>query len=171
MNKYRRLFIALTIILSGLALLPSLGLSAQKFEWQSYANAYQPRVFSARLAGSAEVPPVQSDAQGRALFRLNDTRLRFQLLAGHITNVTAAHIHCAPAGVNGPVGVTLFSGGPITIPGVGVLATGNVTAPDAGNSCGWATLADVVAAMRSGDTYVNYHTLAFPAGEIRGQIE
>ena len=41
---------------------------------------------------------------------------------------------------------------------------------DSGNGCGWADLADLVAAMASGDTYVNVHTLANLPGEIRGQL-
>jgi len=64
----------------------------------------------------------------------------------------------------------------------GILAQGTKTAPDPGNACGWVTLADVAAAMRSGDAYVNVHTNDgidpvntgpgdFPAGEIRGQIK
>jgi hypothetical protein len=53
----------------------------------------------------------------------------------------------------------------------GILAEGLITAPDAGNACGWETLADVVAAIESGDTYVNVHTNpGTPSGEIRGQI-
>jgi hypothetical protein len=63
----------------------------------------------------------------------------------------------------------------------GVLAAGSVTAPDAGNACGWATLADVVAAVEAGNAYVNAHTNDgvappntgpgdFPGGEIRGQV-
>jgi hypothetical protein len=79
------------------------------------------------------------------------------------------------------VGVTLFMGSPGSGPFDGVLASGTITAPDAGNNCGWATLADVVVAMQSGNTYVNVHTNDgvdpantgpgdFPGGEIRGQI-
>jgi hypothetical protein len=55
----------------------------------------------------------------------------------------------------------------------------SVTAPDPGNLCGWIDLNDVVAALESGDTYLNVHTkdeveplhrtLDFPGGEIRGQ--
>ena len=63
----------------------------------------------------------------------------------------------------------------------GTLAQGTITAPDPGNACGWTDLAAVLAAMASGDTYVNVHTNDgvappntgpgdFPGGEIRGQV-
>jgi hypothetical protein len=111
------------------------------------------------------------------------TQLGYVIVVAKIDNVVAAHVHCGAPGVNGPVGVTLFSGG---TPGSGrvdgVLAKGAITAPDAGNGCGWATLADVTAAMQSGNAYVNVHTndgIAptntgpgdFPGGEIRGQLK
>jgi hypothetical protein len=47
---------------------------------------------------------------------------------------------------------------------------GSFTGPDPGNACGWTTLGDVLAAMASGNAYVNIHTDDFQAGEIRGQI-
>ena len=90
---------------------------------------------------------------------------------GHMANidrVVASHIHCAPEGVNGPVGVTRFLGGPATVNGV--LASGSVAEPDAGNACGWTTLEDVLSAAKSGSAYVNVHTIPFPPGEIRGQL-
>jgi hypothetical protein len=70
--------------------------------------------------------------------------------------------------VNGPVGVTLFEGGPVSPNGV--LAAGTITAPDPENPCGWEDLADVRRAIRNGYAYVNVHTLAHPPGEIRGQL-
>jgi hypothetical protein len=93
----------------------------------------------------------------------------FRLRVRKLRDGVAAHIHCAPAGENGPVGVTLFSGGPVSIK-KGILASGTITAPDEGNSCGWASLADVADAVSSGLAYVNVHTLANPAGEVRGQL-
>jgi hypothetical protein len=52
----------------------------------------------------------------------------------NIENVTMAHIHVAPAGVNGPVVVWLYPEGPppVTIPGrfSGVLATDTITDED-----------------------------------------
>ena len=129
------------------------------------------RRFQANLSGSEEVPPVDTDASGIATFQANQagTAVRFTLSVRDIEDVLAAHIHCAPTGENGPVGVTLFSGGPVTVDRL--LAHGTIHAPDNGNGCGWATVADVIAALRSDDTYVNVHTAAHPPGEIRGQIK
>jgi CHRD domain len=140
--------------------------------------------FKTHLSGDEEVPPRATQAQGQAKFRLtNDgTALDFKVNVANIDNVFAAHIHCGAAGANGPVGVTLFmgalGGGAVN----GTLAEGTITAPDTGNGCGWADLAAVVAAMESGNTYVNVHTNDgvdptntgpgdFPGGEIRGQID
>jgi hypothetical protein len=139
--------------------------------------------FTAMLSGEHEVPPRATDATGVATFQLSEdgTALSYSVNVANIENVFAAHIHCGAKRVNGPVGVTLFmgpvGGGPIS----GTLAKGTITAPDAGNGCGWADLAAVVAAMNSGNTYVNVHTNDgvaptntgpgdFPGGEIRGQI-
>jgi hypothetical protein len=140
--------------------------------------------FNTHLSGGEEVPPRDTMAQGQANFKVSNdaTSIGFKLIVSNIENVVAAHIHCGAAGVNGPVGVTLFSGG---IPGAGgshgILAQGEITAPDAGNGCGWVTIRDVIDAMLSGDAYVNVHTNDgleppnsgpgdFPGGEIRGQI-
>ncbi len=128
------------------------------------------RNFRAHLSGDNEVPPVDTDAQGQATFQLNNSgdALRFKLIVANIDDVVAAHIHCAAVGANGPVGVTLFSGGPTSENGI--LSAGTIVEPDDGNGCEWGTLADVVGAIRNGEAYVNVHTLANPPGEIRGQI-
>lgn len=139
--------------------------------------------FVAPLSGGEEVPARDTRATGVATFKLSKdgTELGYKLIAANIENVVASHIHCGAAGVNGPVGVTLFMGTPGSGRSDGVLAQGTKTAPDAGNACGWVTLADVVDAMNSGNTYVNVHTNDgvaptntgpgdFPGGEIRGQI-
>ena len=139
--------------------------------------------FTARLGGEHEVPPRATDATGVATFQLSEdgTALSFSVNVSNIENVFAAHIHCGAKRVNGPVGVTLFMGTPGGGAVSGTLAKGTITAPDAGNGCGWADLAAVVAAMNSGNAYVNVHTNDgvaptntgpgdFPGGEIRGQI-
>jgi murein DD-endopeptidase MepM/ murein hydrolase activator NlpD len=140
--------------------------------------------FIAQLDGNQEVPPRETEATGEATFQLRDeTQLDFTLNLFNIQNIVAAHIHCAPAGENAAVGITLY--GPVA-PGGGAVDTfsagGSITAPDAENGCGWADVAAVVEAMRSGNAYVNIHTDDgvdpldsgsgdFPGGEIRGQIE
>jgi len=139
--------------------------------------------FVATLSGSQEVPARDTQARGVATFKLSadGTALAFKLNVANIDNVVAAHIHCGAVGVNGPVGVTLFVGAPGGGRVSGTLAEGTITAPDAGNGCGWTDLAAVLAAMASGATYVNVHTNDgvdppntgpgdFPGGEIRGQI-
>ena len=46
MIRYVRLFVALAILLSGLALLPKIGLPSERFSWQQYTGAYeQPAIF------------------------------------------------------------------------------------------------------------------------------
>jgi len=144
----------------------------------------QPSSFRAVLSGADEVPARETLARGvaRLMVGAEGTELRFRLVVANIQNVVAAHIHCGAVGVNGPVGVTLFvaaaPGGGRTD---GVLAEGTVTAADVGNACGWTDVASVVAAIESGNTYVNVHTNDgigpintgpgdFPGGEIRGQV-
>ena len=139
--------------------------------------------FVAPLNGGEEVPPRDTNARGVATFKLSSdgTALDYKVNVANIENVFAAHIHCGAEGVNGPVGVTLFSGAPGGGRINGTLAEGTITAPDPGNGCGWADLDDVLAAIASGNTYVNVHTNDgvaptntgpgdFPGGEIRGQI-
>ena len=100
--------------------------------------------------------------------------LEFELEVKNNTHdVFAAHIHCGVPGTNGPVGITLFSGS--FTASDGTLAAGIITAPNAGNLCGWGDIADVAAAIHSGNTYVNVHTTAgsggTPSGEIRGDLQ
>jgi hypothetical protein len=139
--------------------------------------------FVAPLSGDDEVPARDTQAVGVATFKLREdgTALLYKINVANIDNVAAAHIHCAAAGVNGPVGVTLFSGPAAGGVVNGTLAEGTITAADAGNGCAWTDLASVVAAIQSGNTYVNVHTNDgvappntgpgdFPGGEIRGQV-
>ena len=131
-----------------------------------------------------EVPSNASLAQGQAIFHLSadGTQLDYKLIAANIDNVLFAHIHLAPAGVNGPV--VAFLHGP-TAPGggrfSGVLAQGTITADDLIGPLLGQDLTALVDAIRAGNTYVNVHTddgVApggtgpgdLPAGEIRGQI-
>jgi hypothetical protein len=151
----------------GLAVLLALLLAAP-------ADAGVNRNFVAPMDGRQENPPVDSNATGVAKFNVerDGAAVGFKLIVANIDNVFAAHIHCGPAGVNGPVGVTLFAVPPPNLGAVnGILAQGTITAPDPGNGCGWSDVDALVAAMEAGVAYVNVHTMpGTPTGEIRGQI-
>lgn len=139
--------------------------------------------FNTHMTGDEEVPANDSRAQGQTNFQLNraETELSYHLNVANIENVTQAHIHCGAEGVNGPVVLWLYPSAPpaTLIPGRsdGVLNRGTATATDVvarpdSEACpgGVANFAELVEKMRSGDAYVNVHTLQFPPGEIRGQI-
>lgn len=142
------------------------------------ASPPEGRNFRAHLSGKAEVPnPTDTQAQGQAIFQLSEdgTKLHYKLIAANIENVFMAHIHFAPVGQNGPIVVWVYGSPPAgpdedLIQGRfdGVLAEGVITADDVTNpDFDFDSLID---AIRSGNTYVNVHTLQNPPGEIRGQI-
>lgn len=125
--------------------------------------AAAPIRFYANLTGGQEVPAVTTAAYGRAGFEFAESLTSMNyIIRTNISAPTAAHIHCAPAGQNGPVGATLQLRA--------ATGHGTITKPDTGNACGWTTVADIMTAIQNGNAYINVHTSANPGGEIRGQI-
>ena len=121
------------------------------------SGSEDPTVLSATLTPAQENPPVLSSASGSASFSFFDTS---GALTGSATtsgvSATAAHIHNGAAGINGPVVITLSE----SSAGSGVW---NVPAQTS-------LTPDQSAALRAGNLYVNVHSMAFPGGQIRGQI-
>lgn len=156
-----------TLVTAIVVLLATVGLAVP-------AGAGSNRNFVAPMDGRQESPPVDTHATGVAKFKVSKdgSSVAFKVIVANIDNVFAAHLHCAPAGANGAVGATLFATTPPNLGRVnGILAQGTLTGPDGGNACGWSNVADMIAAMRDGDTYVNVHTSpGTPSGEIRGQV-
>ena len=114
--------------------------------------------YKANLAGTAEVPPVQSPGTGNAAVNVDTATkgVTWQVeYAGLSGPAAAAHIHCgAPAGGNAGVAVPLG-----TAP--------NWNSPLKGN----ATLTDAqLQQLQSGQCYVNIHTEKNKGGELRGQL-
>lgn len=140
------------------------------------AGAGNDRTFNAHLTGGQETVPVDTNAQGQAMFKLSKDgeSLAFKLVAANIEDVLMAHIHLAPAGSNGNIVVWLYPDGPPPqlIEGrfSGVLAEGVITADDLVNDLAGQDLSALLDAIQAGNTYVNVHTTANPGGEIRGQI-
>ncbi len=139
-------------------------------------KAKQVLSFKAHLSGDQEVPSADTKATGQAIFKLSKdgTELEYKVIVANIENVTMAHIHLAPAGVNGGVVAWLYpdSAPPQLIPGRtnGILAEGIITSADLVGALAGQSLQDLVDQMTAGQTYVNVHTTQFPGGEIRGQI-
>jgi hypothetical protein len=136
----------------------------------------QSKNYRANLSGGEEVPPADTRAQGQATFQLSKdgTELHYRLIVANIENVTQAHIHLAPAGVNGPVVAWLYPAAPPAqlIPGrsQGVLAEGTITADNLVGLLAGQDLSALLSEIQAGNTYVNVHTSLFPPGEVRGQI-
>lgn len=108
---------------------------------------------TASADGLQEVPPSPSPGIASATASLlGDGKVVVQgEFTGFVGNATAAHVHQAPAGSNGPVILAM------TI--TGSTFTGSFT-PSAAQ----------LAALRAGDCYINLHSAALPAGEVRGQL-
>ena len=143
---------------------------------------------SVHLSGDQEVltvapgapHPSDSNAQGQAIFQIaaDGQSFDYKLIASNIENIVQAHIHCGPAGVNGPIVVWLYpspsSTAALTGPTErhdGVLVEGTVNntvdppstdhvTPTTAAACpgGVASFADVLARLREGNAYVNIHT-------------
>lgn len=124
----------------------------------------------ANLSGQEIVPPVDTQATGMAEFTPvmpNNETVDFNVNATNIQGVTASHIHQGAQGENGEVVVPLFN---FDTPQNMVSENGTITADILTGPMGGKTIADLITAMKDGNTYVVIHTEQNPNGEIRGQI-
>ena len=141
--------------------------------------------FTATLTGSQEVPPSGSPGIGSALVTL-DTATNLLTVnvsfAGLVSPTIASHIHCcAPPGVNAMVAtaVPTFPGFPLGVTTGTYLMTFDLTVASTYNpafiTAHGGTVAGAqaafIAGLTSGLTYLNIHTVQFPGGEIRGQLQ
>lgn len=136
--------------------------------------------FVSRPSDAQTVPSASSDASAIFTLQFNGdlSKARYNLTVFNGTDIVQAHLHCAPAGVAGPIFVFLF--GPV---GEGVDVDGSLISGEFTNAdilpqdppsevCGVTinNLASVLAAIRQDRVYVNIHTVANPAGELRDQL-
>ena len=114
---------------------------------------------STTMSGAEEVGG--GDKNGKGFVSLDifvNGRICWQGKVQAIERVTAAHIHIAPAGVNGDVFVDLEP------------LSADVTGNKAEN-CVITSAADAAAIVANASGYyVNVHTASFPGGAIRGQL-
>jgi hypothetical protein len=106
------------------------------------------------LSGDQEVPPVTTSASGTGTISVGADKSVSGSIMVKGVNATAAHIHEAAKGKNGPVIVPLTKSGDNTFS----IAPG-------------AKLSDAqMQALQGGNLYVNVHSAANPNGEIRAQL-
>ncbi|WP_309690330.1 CHRD domain-containing protein [Armatimonas sp.] len=148
-------------LILGIALLSGLALMTRS------AQAAGPGdVFVAPISGAFEVPANASTALGTAVLtvvNVDDFQLVVNFTSVFSANVTAAHIHLAPPGVNGGVVVNLA-----TAAFVGARTITGTTNPSiSGTYTGQAAF---ITALGTGTHYINFHNAPFPGGEARGNF-
>jgi hypothetical protein len=122
--------------------------------FSSYASTAVAADVKVTLAGDQEVPSIESAGSGTGTITVGaDKSVQGSVTTKGIAG-TAAHIHEAAVGKNGPVVIPLEKkGDTYTVPA-------NAKLTDA-----------QFASFKAGNLYVNVHTAAHPDGEIRAQLK
>lgn len=114
-------------------------------------------VLFAELSGEQEVPALDSSADGFAALTLDEAGalLTIHVNTSGLGDASAAHLHNAFAGTNGPVEIGLTQ--------------------DGSDPAHWFAEQQALStaqldALTVGGTYINVHSPANPGGEIRGQV-
>jgi hypothetical protein len=144
-------------------------------------------ILAARLTGFQDAPANLTNGSGTFVATIHGDntityRLQFQNLT---TPVTQAHIHFAQPNVNGGIFVWLCQTAAAPAPAA-VSADVPMCPVNGGTVTGTVKASDILAIsnqgvaagdfegleqiVRSGNAYVNVHTVQIPAGEIRGQV-
>jgi hypothetical protein len=119
------------------------------------ASAWSQQELKVTLTGSQEIPPVTTSASAMGVITVAaDKSVRGSVTVSGISP-TAAHIHEAPAGTNGPIVIPLMKTGD------------NVwTVPEG------AKMTDAqFESFKAGNLYYNVHSATYKGGELRGQIK
>ena len=122
--------------------------------FSSYSSIAGAADMKITLSGDQEVPPVKSAGAGTGTIVVGaDKSVSGSVTTTGITG-TAAHIHEAATGKNGPVIIPLTKSGDTYAVPLG------------------AKLTDAqFASFQAGNLYVNVHTAANPGGELRAQLK
>jgi hypothetical protein len=165
--------ILLITAVAGAAVVVSAGLGIV-----AYAN-HRDVQLRASLRGLNEVPPTASAATATLRATLDESAqtITFTLDYRNMSATpSAAHVHFGPTRVNGGVMFFFCGGGgkppcPAATSGTitGTVAATDVVGPAAqGIAAG--DFANVVRAIRTGNSYANIHSATFPGGEARGKV-
>ena len=145
------------------------------------------RKIEKRLMGFQEVPAVSTGASGKFQARIGrfGDEIRYELSYRDLEGaVTQAHIHVGQERVNGGISVWLCGNpSPTVVPPAGTQLcppapariTGTIEADDvvgpATQGVDLGELDELLAAIDAGVAYTNVHSVRFPGGEIRAQLD
>jgi hypothetical protein len=145
--------------------------------------------YKARLSGFFEIGALNNNTgailtngKGKLTLDVHQNSATYSLsYSGLGSNVTQAHFHFGKVHVAGGVYVFLCSNlgngpaGTPACPATGGTVTGTITAGSIlavpGQNITAGDFGALLAALGSNTTYGNIHTVKFPAGEIRGQVQ
>jgi CHRD domain len=149
-------------------------------------SPFSGQVFSAKMTGYKEVPPVSTDTTGTIRVKANSQpqTLDYDLTLTNLNGViTGAHIHMGKPGFNGPIVADLNA------PGLGGAAAASSSSSSGGGTAMTSNsvsgtirftdlkgplegkqITDLVKLIEEGRAYTNVHTEQNPDGEIRGQL-
>jgi Cu/Zn superoxide dismutase len=138
----------------------------------SSSSTSSDKEFSARLTGSKEVPPVDTDAAGRIrLAAKSQDALDYQISLSNLNGVvTGAHIHRGSTGTNGPVVANLNASASAGDGSASASTSsgGTITSSDLKGPLAGKHVSDLVKLIEDG--YANVHTRQHSNGEIRGKL-
>jgi hypothetical protein len=134
-------------------------------------DAGTPTSYSVTLTSAQGAPPCASAATGATgtasvVVSADNSKIDVELAYSGLSGAaTAAHIHAGAIGVAGPF--VLPFAAPLTSPIKKTFTAADYAAPSGAP----ATFAAFVTSLKTGGAYLNVHTAACGAGEIRGQIQ
>jgi hypothetical protein len=129
-----------------------------------------PISYASELRPANEVPPNASTSFGSSLVTLdlNNNTMAWEADGSGIGNATLSHIHRGVAGVSGPV-VINFALSSAAIPSGRTNGSATIAAQQAASFLP-SDLVALASASTANGYYVNIHSSAFGAGEMRGQL-
>jgi hypothetical protein len=153
------------------------------------AGAASAQEYKARLSGffeigalNANTGAILTNGTGKLTLDVDQNSATYSLTYSALgSNVTQAHLHFGKVHVAGGIYTFLCTnlgngpaGTPACPPGGGTV-TGTITPANIlavpGQNITAGDFGALLAALASNTTYVNVHTVKFPAGEIRGQVQ
>jgi|GEM_PF-1018644 len=172
--------VALSAFLAAAFLLMGTVVFADSYGSGSYSSNEEDsgRNIDIQLSGSQEVPSVSTNTTGQYELDFDDNGAnmvsRLEVYNGD--EITAAHLHCAPPGENGPPVVTLFSDSNGTdvndLLDSSSINDSDIADVNCASEIGYdiENVQDLARAINDGEIYVNVHSQSHPDGLIRGNL-